>query len=297
VDALGEDVHIWLELLELLILFIYRGSNTPRLSLSEAGRFSRRRLTEQRSHWLAIRDEEGPGASLKSSSYDSWAKVEERFFSSTRERQNRHQPAEFATMSLLFFTVSARLARLTNKPLSATWTKLAARFMSQVALESYLGAPAYDRTGTDQLSLAFAWGWVPPACWDKDRGWSHRDGADLELMINQMFAYNESSGTATQENPMWTETRLNLLSRFDMSRQRQGDRTPGPPTQDLVNTYLESLAKETPIDEFEERVVSFVRQIWEFFRKPLLVQIEEGQVDGMSADEFEEFKRRTLLPI
>ena len=92
-----------------------------------------------------------------------------------------------------------------------------------------------------------------------------------------------------RENQAWQETRLKYLTLFDVSPYVKQP-------MDKLQRFVEKMAKEHPVREFEKDLMVFLREMWRFCRKPLLVQIEEGEVEGIPHDEFEDFKKKIFAP-
>jgi hypothetical protein len=287
IEELDPDVRLWLELLELVLLISYRHANNPFFSSSVGSDEDRDwqikdpQIVERRRYWFSVRDDKCRVTEQEHSIYNAWNGF---YIRSHCERENKHISPQkpLAYISPLFFTISAKIASLTDQGISERWIELAAQFMLHAALESLL-APREGRSNENPLLIAFAWGWIPPSHWKHYCESSKDNGAEVEAMINEMFKNN--SGRGTGEHERWQESRLKHLSLFDVP--------PGKQSSDgSLGEQLEDIAKQYSSPEFEKKIVAFSKAIWELCRKPLLVQIEEGQVEGMSASEFEGFKKR-----
>jgi hypothetical protein len=285
-----EEVRLWLELLELVVVVSYRRANSSLLSLSlENGGYHAcvagdPRLRQRRRHWIAVRTKMPIAVSYEDHIYRPWHAIHSRQLDQIGKRPIR--PAiTLSDISPLFFTVSAKIVRFIDQGISEKWAKLATELMLQTAVESCLTPPA-DPGNENPLVMAFAWGYIPPKLWGNYEP-SDDPGLHTEVMINEMFA--DKDGQGIRENQMWREARLKSLSLFDMSMHSE-------PSDQMFAKQFEKITKDYPIQEFEDKVVVFLRAMWEFCRKPVLVQIEEGKVEGMNDVEFEEFKKRAFLP-
>lgn len=220
--------------------------------------------------------------------YKSWQDVGEA--SSSLIGDGSRDPVTLKNMCPFFLTLSARIFGFIKQTIGETWVELAAQFMLQAALEAYL-TPSLADDKNNQVAQAFAWGWIPPERWERDYGWTDQSGADLELMANKIFADEDSR--LAGENQLWQETRLKYLSFFDISKQQQHGE---PLSHQQLKTLLGSLARENPVEALEVKMMDVLEQMWSLCRKPVLIQIEEGHLDGLSSDEFDDFKERVLLP-
>lgn len=219
------------------------------------------------------------------STYNTWNRLCRRS-SSTKVNKPPRTEATLISLSPLFFTISARITGFVNQGISKQWVELAAQLMLQAALESCLTTAGMH--GIDNpVSVAFAWGWIPSSHWDECES-IDRVSIEHEEMINRMF--EDDSSNRTRENQLWQMTRLKYLSIFSNPQPIELDDT-------ARMEHLLGIAEEYPIHEFEKKVVVFLEAMWKFCRKPLLVQIEEGVVDGMASSEFEEFKQRIFAPL
>lgn len=240
---------------------------------------------KRRLYWLSVREGASRVTDEEQRIYKSWSDISTN--PSARVRKRLSQPSTtLSSIGPLFFTISARIASFINQGISEQWIELAAQLMLQTGLESCL-MPEGVYDGENPLVIAFAWGWIPPRYWDDYKS-SDETGIEAAVMINDMFAANQ--GEELRENQMWEERRLKYLSLFSVSKAK------GLPNRDVLEAQLGKIARKYPMHEFERNMLDFSRAIWELYRKPLLVQIEEGKVDGMTEREFEDFKHRIFAP-
>jgi hypothetical protein len=289
----GEEVRLWLELLELLLLVSHGRTDLPALlspstdpAENEDCSASHLRLLERRKYWIWAREDMTLLTDQERGIYSSWDGICTKP-GPDRKKRLPHQRTTLGRMSSLFFTISARIASFIDQGISETWAELAAQFMVQAALELCL-TPQGAGEGRSPLTLAFAWGWIPSVFWKKYHESTNEGDTDPEVMINEMF--QDEVGQERKEKQMWQETRLRYLSLFDVSHCNE-------PRESSLRTRLKTIAKVHPLHAFEEKVVVFLEEMWKFCRKPLLVQIEEGEVEGLTNHEFEEFKRSIFVAI
>ncbi|ERF71401.1 hypothetical protein EPUS_07429 [Endocarpon pusillum Z07020] len=281
---LDEEVRLWMEILELVALVVYRLVKPFPLSTTVTSVAAQRQLAERRQYWLSARQKTSQVTEKESTIY----KTLNNFCTQpTTTIENQLPHPTLGSIIPLFFNISARIAIFIDQSMSEQWIELAAQFMLQAALESCL---MLDGTveGGNPLALSFAWGWIPSTYW-KDFDSSDKSGIEAELMINDMFA--DDRGNQSKGDPAWQKARLKYMSL--LGSLQSGERLDN---RSLV-TQLQKITNEYPIREFERKVMVFAQQMWEFCRKPLLVQIEEGRVKGMTECEFEDFKKRIFVQL
>jgi hypothetical protein len=277
-----------------VVLFAYRhhsGSLFARIANPTGNRswlFLDPRDRERREFWLQSREGTSALSEQERKMYESWSIVDEMLLTEAKKKLPDQGIAAIPVNSIapLFFTVSAKISNWIDQGISELWADLAGQFMLQAAMESLRNSPASE-SKRYIIMFAFARGWIPAQCWD-DFETDDDTGVEAEVMINAMFE-DENSRDPT-ENQKWQETRLRCLSLFDLSKS---DALPPP---DRLAARLAKISKRYPVQKFEEQLMAFMKAMWEFCRKPLLLQIQEGKVEGMTAEEFEEFKRNALLP-
>jgi hypothetical protein len=280
---LGEDVHFGLEILELVALISYRHSHQFPLSTAVTSASTKQQLAERRNYWLSARKGRSVPRDQEHGIYTAYDG-----FSTEANPPGQHQPAypTLRDISPLFFSMSAKVASCIGQGISEQWMELAAQFMLQASLESCL-MPGCTANGENPLAVSFAWGWIPPRFWD-DIVSGDEIGVEAEMLINNMFLDDDKNHA--RENPAWQKTRLKYMSLFS-SPQAEGHLG-----RHALSMHLINIASEHPRQDFEKKIVVFSKSIWEICRRPLLVQIEGGAVDGMSKSEFEDFKKGAFIP-
>lgn len=243
-------------------------------------------LVERRHFWLSARKDTSDMTDQEDSVFGTWHGFCRRSPSAETNKPT-HLSATLIGLSPLFFTISAKIACFIDQGISKQWVELAAQLMLQAALESCL-TTARMQGSDNPVSVAFAWGWIPSNYWEKYKS-IDRINMEHEAMINRMF--EDDRGTRIREEQLWQTTRLKYLSIFSNPR-------PGKQLDDTARMkHLGAIAEKFPIRDFEKKVVVFLEAMWNLCRKPLLVQIEEGVVDGMTSSEFEDFKQRIFAPL
>lgn len=281
---MDEDVRLWMDILELVALTVYRFVDPFPLSTTATSMAAQRQLAERRQYWLSARQKTSQVTEEECTIYKTFENLCDR---SVNTVENQLAYPMLGSIIPLFFHISARIASFIDQSMSEQWAELAAQFMLQAALE--LGPmPGGTVTGGSPLALSFAWGWIPSTYWD-DFGSSDKTAIEAELMINDMFV--DDRGKQSKEDPTWQKTRLKFMSLLGSLQSRK------KLNSHVLATQLQEVADEYPIREFEKQVVAFAKAMWEFCRKPLLVQIEEGRVNGMTKGEFEDFKEKIFVTL
>lgn len=189
----------------------------------------------------------------------------------------------------LFMQVSAARNAMSNSNLNERWMQMACEFMMQACLEQYL---VFGAHGSDAIDEAFSWGY-------KDHGHdsSKVDGDDTLLSdrsseVNDMF---EDEFEAT-EVESWAETKtsyLDLLLPTDLVDDESNSTPCGPGRWSIrdenIAVHFETLAAKYPVHSFEQSVLDFLEALSSSLPQPMLTQIENGKLDGMSEHETHEF--------
>lgn len=224
----------------------------------------------------------------------------------------------------LFMWVSIDLFKVSKSPeLSLQWMKLAIRLMVQAAIE-ILDAPDLLASGSDvaqnALQECFAWG---------DLGNSHST-CSSEAIANEIRARGFPStdtttfhGIARLEDRCQDMFRGHTIGREELSAQGSlsgsqksiWENTKHKALEDVLMTFtsiqeagtdlshrpIELLRKEHQLTFLLKHISEFIEIHWrllhstKWHKKPVLIQIEEGGIDGLTPGEFEEFKRRARI--
>jgi hypothetical protein len=167
----------------------------------------------------------------------------------------------------LFMKLSAVFQNLLNISVSKIWCELALEWMLQACLEQYL---IYGSSGRAVLDQAFAWGYNRVNKGNKD-----------EDMINEIFRDDEREG----EIPGWKEMRQRTLQKLCPTGEENGE----------LCERLQDLAVGYPMRRTEETILEYLKGLSQSIPEPVLVQLEKGQLAGMTAEQTQEFMRECGL--
>ena len=192
-----------------------------------------------------------------------------------------------ACLSLLdllpsFMGVIAARNELNNSNLSTGLMELAAQFMLQASLEQYLACGA---TGCDAIDEAFAWGLKPThsAKGHKKANPTAHDGDDTADLLSEVDRMFQDEDRNSQELPHWHDIKASHIAELAHS------------DSETLRQHLEDVAYGYPIAEFEETVLQLLAGLAASLPEPVLLQLEKGNLDGMSREETQGFLRKCTL--
>lgn len=179
----------------------------------------------------------------------------------------------------LFMEVSAVRRSMDESNLTEQWMKLACEFMLQACLEQYLVVGAQ---GSDALKEAFAWGYVDGS--DENM---EVDGIDRLTKVNDSSELNAMFEDEDYETEVdgWKEMRQFYINKL-VPRAAFTDLDA---TSDTLADNLEALSERHPIAEFESALLKFLEAISKSLPDPVLIQLENGKLDGMTEQETQDF--------
>jgi hypothetical protein len=292
------DTDFGIKLLQFVVLYTNRKSHA---ALSPSSRERLKQLCKQNSatrmEWWERRSRKGP-SSPEDSIIGCWhdfvkipASIADDARPACQDNLRVESGSYIPLLELLprFLDLSADMAAHLGQDVTTQWMLLAAEFMLQSAWEKfvYLDADANE----EPLKVAFGWG-----RWHKEQECestvmdpeANEEAKAAEGRVNAMFCTgNEfSEESAGREMAEWTKIRLEHLSAF--GPPPGGDEDPKHVQRWQVER-LREIAEQYPIPKFDGKVVDFLEGLWKLGQKPLLVQIEEGKIDGLAKDEFEQF--------
>ena len=282
-----------LKLLEFAVLFTGRKDpkSVPSFTMSQLKEAYQGSIPV-RMHWWAHRPNHSFSSYVEENRiYDSWRSDHWHDRTSEYAKQLQLRASSkilFAELLPHFLDLSASISLTIGQKVTEQWMHLAAEFMLQSAWEKHAYLDLLP--GEESLEVAFAWGWQPQRCQMSGEGISKEDMA-LEDRLNEMFEVGEEGedgAVVVDESPAWARIRSSYLAMFDLPGRDETmnlQLTPKPQLQ-----RLKDIAAQFPMDAFEAKVVDFLEGLWKLERKPLLAQVEEGMVDGLSPEEFEEFQ-------
>ncbi|GAB1728433.1 hypothetical protein NU195Hw_g2344t1 [Hortaea werneckii] len=302
---LDAELHFRLLLLKLTALFTQRLTRNPTTPPKSALEELRQNNQDRAREWIAS-EERIPSHGYNMRPFDDASAFPSR---DILERNRAHvlhglnvpaedeayEDAHYGTPSCLslldllplFMEVSAArqvmlAASVPESGLTEQWMQLACSFMLQACLEQYLVAGA---NGTDAIDEAFAWGQRPkgreedandeicdmfedPIYETEVHGWANIKRQYLERILQPAAKNSWHESSSVPSSPHGAQDRHRLV--------------------DLISR-LESTATQHPIVQFESDVLGFLHALSESIERPVLVQLEAGQLDGMSTEETTEF--------
>lgn len=177
----------------------------------------------------------------------------------------------------LFVEVSAASSHIHGSNLTERWMQMAFEFMLQACLEQYLVCGA---KGSDVLDEAFAWGYTEE---EHDAETAAAGSKSRQTYINDMFEDDEYA----TEVEGWDTLRNEYLQELTDCA------SPGSSSVDNNGSdtaaRLGSLASEHPTDAFEATVLKFLEALSISIPEPVLIQLERGNLDGMTKEDTKEF--------
>ena len=167
----------------------------------------------------------------------------------------------------LFMKISAACSATFGIGVGNEWMQLAADLMLSACLEQYL---VFGASGSDTMDEAFAWGFKSE--------YSSKEDQDNDE-FSYLFEGGEEGG---QEVEGWQEIRDRTLQQLL--------------TADAdIPSHLTRLASLHPLARTHKSVTGFLRSVGDVIPKPVLVQLESGQLDGMSKEETQDFIKSCKL--
>ncbi|KAI7418146.1 hypothetical protein KC336_g9778 [Hortaea werneckii] len=302
---LDAELHFRLLLLKLTALFTQRLTRNPTTPPTSALEELRQNNQDRAREWIAS-EERIPSHGYNIKPFDDASAFPSR---DILERNRAHvlhglnvpaedeayEDAHYGTPSCLslldllplFMEVSAArqamlAASVPESELTEQWMQLACSFMLQACLEQYLVVGA---SGTDAIDEAFAWGQRP-------KGREEDANDEICDMFEDPIYETEVQG--------WANIKRQYLERILQPATKNSwhesisvpssphDAQDGHRFIDLISR-LESTATQHPIVRFESDVLGFLHALSESIERPVLVQLEAGQLDGMSTEETTEF--------
>ena len=206
------------------------------------------------------------------------------------ERFENSKPLSLLDVLPFFMEVSADIQCIENKNdanITHEWMTLAAELILQSVLEQWL---VYGAVGPDTLSEAFAWGYR--------KGGANKSCWRAEEMVNDMFR----EGGSEAEVDGWSaikEKAMSMVSLFtacsillpltDFTQLRA-------PANTALSRQLEDVSKRLPAPALDETVFNFVDAVHQSREKPIMLQLEHGDVQGLSHSEVDRLKARVRWP-
>lgn len=176
----------------------------------------------------------------------------------------------------LFMQVSAARNALSNSTLNETWMDLAGGLMLQACLEQFL---VYGAHGSGVVDEAFAWGHQSISTDGRDEAGTNEKTSEVNDMFEDAIYETEVVG--------WRDAKTyfrGLLVPDDAALLSPETDQP----RGLIS-HLEAVSSEHPLVAFEMRMLAFLDALSQSIEEPVLVQLEKGQMTGMSKAETAQF--------
>ncbi|KXS97713.1 hypothetical protein AC578_8845 [Pseudocercospora eumusae] len=176
----------------------------------------------------------------------------------------------------LFMRVSARCHYIFNyNNLTSQWMQLAADWMLQACLEQYL---VCGEEGSDAIDEAFAWGYRER---DKDA-----DETKVQVSDDPFDSmYDE------EDVQRWETIRRHALAKLFPAVDKNKER------DCCLVWHLGAINVTNPVTTLYTNLTEYLRSLSEAIEKPILAQLETGQIVGMSKEETRNFLRECGLDV
>lgn len=177
-----------------------------------------------------------------------------------RQSGSTQMRPSLAELQPLFFKLSTYRSAMDANALSIRrdWMNLAGQFMFQTAIEQLLVCGTKD---PEVLKDAFSWGWKE------------------ERIVDEMFA-----DQGEKEVSEWERIRSSWA----------GLLKPTSKSTPLAHHLLQ-VASTYPLHEFERCMMGFLATLHIRISPPVLTQLEDGQIDGLSVSQCQELIRRAQV--
>ena len=181
----------------------------------------------------------------------------------------------------LFIQVSAARNAMSSSNLTDRWMQLACEFMIQACLEQYL---VFGANGSDTMDEAFAWGYEANEDDKMDipngKTWDAKEDEINEMFEDEVYA---------AEVEGWSSTKTSYLSELFLPKEVIESDAQEEVHRVAVTSHLEMVAVKHPIASFESSLLNFLEALSNSIPEPVLVQLERGQLDGMTKQQTQDF--------
>jgi hypothetical protein len=176
----------------------------------------------------------------------------------------------------VFFKLSAYRGVLdgSDSGLQRDWMNLAGQFMFQSAMEQLF---IYKTQDPEVLKEAFSWTWKADK--NGDERLAQQGGEELVEWEHIRTCW----AAAVSASRSLVRSQTNVLQ---LNPQSAGT---------TLSRHLLGVAKQYPLHLFEAQLMAFIDRLHRSLSSPLLSQIDDGEVDGMSSDQFKELIRRAQV--
>ena len=255
-----------------------------------------------RRSWLELRHKNrlDRDSTIANGSMEADADAELETYAYWDEFEARKSKRPDPTASVLLFgilhrlmTLLARIAPEVGHP-NEKLRSLACQAMLQTALSSLQNTAGENDYPT--LAACFAYGYVDGLPQTSEHLSSAEfDVLDNEHQIIELFQQSDhTGGFIPLEHSDWTEARRECLSLFRVPASTQES------YQATREARLRRLCHQHPYEVFEEQLLGCLGHLWKLNSgavtgTPVLVQIEQGYLEGVDDPDFEDFMRRVGL--
>ena len=228
--------------------------------------------------------------------YNAWLDLWKSGTTLRETKRLKKQADQWVPLELLlpsFLELSADVASRLGQSINEQWMRLAGEFMLQSAWESFANNCGDQEETPEPLRLTFAFAWD---AWDPEelrKMFGIELLADAAEVLERQEKVSEMFEEADAE-PGWQTIRSEYLSAFEVGAK---DDSISPEFQSKrLFRKLKEISDDYPMHAFEVKIIDFLDGLLKLEQKPLLLQIEEGAIEGMSAEQFAEFKRKVFAP-
>ncbi|KAI5361097.1 hypothetical protein Slin15195_G122090 [Septoria linicola] len=174
----------------------------------------------------------------------------------------------------LFMRVSAACHQMFECPPTEKWMRLAADLMLQACLEQYL---VYGSSGSDAIDEAFAWGPKQQTEeQDEDDHILEKEHKPEEATDDDPFGEDMEQ----EDIELWQSVKAQALQ-IILSTEKQYWKD--------VASHLAAVWDKHPLSTTERELVAFLDNLAGCIAEPVLVQLQRGQLQGMSRAETSKF--------
>ena len=235
-------------------------------------------------------------------------------------KQTANPPPALFNVLHRFMMLSAEIAPVQGE-INEIWMELACEMMVHAALQTLSTKPQKNinndkEMDTDdstepkvRLADCFAYGF----CKSFDTAFTPKElisdeDIDTEYMINDLFRSSELDDVTdvpihpevpiypeSEQNPAWTKIRHLYITEFALSASTPDNES---------SRYADRLGRlrfKYPYEPFERKIIECLDNYWRISMHksmsgmPVLVQIEQGHLDGLNNNEFDDFLKRVGL--
>jgi hypothetical protein len=199
----------------------------------------------------------------------------------------------------LFMELSAEIVDLTQTDVSSVWLQLACEFMTQAGIEVVLQATTSSEwTEVDRHTLTACFGWGPPinmSDFSLIMEIEESSVADTEKKIHHML--RSTGDNPDSQTPSWDEESSHAINEFKLNTDQRYDES------EVAGWYANNKRKQIielqvnhPVQRFEVQILHYMenlQKVWaQLNEEPVLLQIEQGRLQGLNGEGFQDFMDR-----